>query len=380
MSVCVSVCMCVFACVCVCTCAWVFVDVQVHTLTSLVCVCRRCFARVCARVCLCVWVWVSTFKYKHSLRSRVCVCVCRRSGTHTHFARVCVAMIELSVYVCAIIFLLLLAVRSKQEPHKKELPVRRTITIQRSFALKNNWRSTRSLVTNKRADKREVDYEIAKELGRGDESARVEREHESPKEHKSAKEHESENLAKVQKLAKNYESAKTHESAKLLELPIIRSNMRTPTRSNVRHSVQIIRHVDKEDCVDTRVRVIGGSFDDSSLSPILSGLRAPPPSPVSATDEARRESYVKLQVTDGEVMLERNETKFCLIFVHGIEYHYVVCGSEAPSWDLPEEFIKADWFLKFPKSKQKKFNLHTPPMPLTKHIHLQHTEVYPIYY
>lgn len=80
-------------------------------------------------------------------------------------------------------------------------------------------------------------------------------------------------------------------------------------------------------------------------------------------DFERRRSYVKKQVTDGEVMMKIATYEICQIFVHGIEYHYVFDGRET-SWDIPKELESiSNWFLKIPKSRRRRAP-DTPPVPL----------------
>lgn len=85
-------------------------------------------------------------------------------------------------------------------------------------------------------------------------------------------------------------------------------------------------------------------------------------------DDDRRRAYEKWSVTDGEMFLQLGDCAICLIFVFGIEYHYCYTNGNTTQWDLPEDLRgKCDgWFLLFPKTKRKRFNLHTPPIPLSR--------------
>lgn len=130
----------------------------------------------------------------------------------------------------------------------------------------------------------------------------------------------------------------------------------------------------------------------ADLSPVQDGLRAPPNSPVHEVyltpepyvepyvvepyvvehdyeevyedkDSIRRRSYIRKQVTDGEVMMQIDEWSICLIFVNGIEYHYVKNGDET-FWDIPDCLHAKckSWYLTLPKHKQRK--LKYPPKPI----------------
>jgi hypothetical protein len=102
----------------------------------------------------------------------------------------------------------------------------------------------------------------------------------------------------------------------------------------------------------------------SQLNVIGSGLD-PSFSPFVFTEDCdfeRRRSYMKRQVTDGEVMLKIMTYDVCQIFVNGIEYHYIFDGNSS-SWDLPCEldWIRS-WFLRIPKSRRRRFP--EPPTPI----------------
>lgn len=84
-------------------------------------------------------------------------------------------------------------------------------------------------------------------------------------------------------------------------------------------------------------------------------------------DYERRRAYLKRQITDGEIMTEIGGWRFCLLFVHGIEYHYCVKDGVC-QWELPpsEDIANKckDWYLVLPKSKRNKYGLEVPPAPL----------------
>ena len=84
-------------------------------------------------------------------------------------------------------------------------------------------------------------------------------------------------------------------------------------------------------------------------------------------DYERRRAYLKRQITDGEIMAEIDGWRLCLLFVHGIEYHYCVKDGVC-QWELPprEDIANKckDWYLVLPKSKRKKYGLEVPPAPL----------------
>jgi hypothetical protein len=89
----------------------------------------------------------------------------------------------------------------------------------------------------------------------------------------------------------------------------------------------------------------------------------------SDSDNERRMSYEKWSITDGEMFLSCGNYTVCQIFVFGIEYHYCYQNiTKEVTWDLPAELRKdySRWFLVLPKTKRKRFRLHSPPAPLKR--------------
>lgn len=103
------------------------------------------------------------------------------------------------------------------------------------------------------------------------------------------------------------------------------------------------------------------------LDPSFNGFIVPEKQPPIERDKdfQRRRSYIKSQITDGEIMARIDGWDVCLIFVFGIEYHYCV-KDQITQWDIPRPLVKKcqDWFLQLPKRKQRILGLDAPPLPL----------------